>query len=470
MVDLSRIPTKNITPQESNSSSLEEELARVNKEIYERNVELSIHNRTLSILSKIYDIINTALGLQPTAEKLINAIVQELKFQKGFIALIDYKAKILHSVAVSDLNKTHASYLKKYKHPFINLRIPLKNRNNICIISTIQKQQRMTNILFDILTPIVTEEESEGIAEKLHIQTSVLYPIVFGGKALGVLCLCLDKHVGALTRFERETLKELMELVSIAIERAKIYADLKKANKRLKELDFLKDEFVSIASHELRTPMTAIKSYLWMAINKSPQKLEQPLKKYLDISYKSTERLIHLVNDMLTVSRIERGKVEIKRLPFDIAETLQMVYEELKITAQEKHIDFTLEKNKAETYKIVGDSIKLREVFQNLVGNALKFTPENGKITIRILMNKKCVEISVSDTGSGIPKSEQKKLFKKFSKIDYSYSKHSSQPGTGLGLYISKQIVSLHNGDITVQSEADKGSTFTVILPQSKIT
>jgi len=204
-----------------------------------------------------------------------------------------------------------------------------------------------------------------------------------------------------------------------------------------------------------------------MAINKSPQKLDPQLKKYLDISYQSTERLIHLVNDMLTVSRIERDKIEIKKEMFDISETLQLVYEELKISAQEKNIEFTLIKDKDEKYPVLGDKEKLREVFQNLVGNALKFTPNKGKITIAFKKDKNGVQISVSDTGSGILKEDQSKLFKKFSKIDYSYTKHSSQPGTGLGLYISKQIVSLHHGSITVQSEVEKGSTFTVNLPLS---
>jgi two-component system phosphate regulon sensor histidine kinase PhoR len=196
-----------------------------------------------------------------------------------------------------------------------------------------------------------------------------------------------------------------------------------------------------------------------MALNQSDQKIKQPLKKYLDISYNSTERLIRLVNDMLTVSRIERNKIEINKELVDIAEIVQLVFDELKISADEKHIAFTFTKEEKKKYTTKGDKEKLREVFQNLIGNALKFT--------HIATKGKMLTFSVTDTGSGIPKEEQGKLFKKFSKIEYSYSKHSSQPGTGLGLYISKQIISLHNGIIEVQSDVDKGSTFMVLLPES---
>ena len=241
---------------------------------------------------------------------------------------------------------------------------------------------------------------------------------------------------------------------------------LRKANTKLKELDNLKDEFVSIASHELRTPMTAVKSYLWMAINQPGQTLKNQLKKYLEISYSSTERLIRLVNDMLMVSRIERNKIELKLETINVCDIVKMVYDELKISADEKHIDFKLLGCETNRYNIKADKEKLREVFQNIVGNALKFTPEKGKITINLKMSgRNKVAIMTTDTGPGIPKEDLSKLFQKFSRIEYSYAKHSSMPGTGLGLYISKQIVGLHNGDITVESEVDVGTTFTVLLP-----
>lgn len=333
----------------------------------------------------------------------------------------------------------------------------------------------------------IFEELPEGKIKKLMRKQdlTIVIPLTVRHELIGGLMLGQKSSGEIYSSEDIDVLKILAPEIAVAVRNALSYEEIKKfnitleneiaratqrlraANHRLKELDHLKDEFVSIASHELRTPMTAIKSYLWMAINQPQQNIKDPLKNYLNISYNSTERLIRLVNDMLTVSRIERNKIELKKVPLDMAEVAQLVHDELKITADEKNITFTFEHPKKKLV-INGDKDKLREVIQNIVGNALKFTPERGSITIKAEEKGNLVHLSVTDTASGIPKEELKNLFKKFSKIEYSYSKHSSQPGTGLGLYISKQIVSLHNGDIKVQSEVGVGSTFTVLLPLYK--
>jgi len=404
----------------------------------------------------------STLGLDQLCKGLLNILLSTIKINYGAVILVRKDVVIWAS-------STGSTSLKPLKsHEIANLiglsYKPDKRNENILIFDEMGGESAMKQSMRDhgltIVIPLIVRKE------------------LIGGLVLG------EKSSGEIYSSEDvELLKIVAPEVAVAVRNALSYEEIKKfnitleqevkkatqrlrkANIRLKELDQLKDEFVSIASHELRTPMTAIKSYLWMAINKSPQKLQEPLKKYLDISYKSTERLIHLVNDMLTVSRIERNKIEIKKEPVNVIDVLSMVYEELKITATEKKINFVFEFEKGEKYIINADKDKIREVFQNLVGNALKFTPEGGKIELYGREKGKNIEISVSDTGPGILKEDQSKLFQKFSKIDYSYSSHPNQPGTGLGLYISKQIVSLHLGDIHVESDAGKGSIFTVTLP-----
>ncbi len=239
-------------------------------------------------------------------------------------------------------------------------------------------------------------------------------------------------------------------------------AELKKANKRLKELDKLKNEFVSIASHELRTPMTAIRNYLWMALNRSEEELPAELKEQLQIAYKSVERLIHLVKDMLTVSRIEAGKISLEKEKLDWNAVIEQVYKELQPIAQKKQIDFCIQPS-VEKPVIVGDKNKLMEVLQNIIGNALKFTPENGKVTVAINVARGRVATSVEDTGPGIAADDLKKLFTKFTVIN-TYEK-TKDSGTGLGLYISKQIVNMHDGTIEVDSKVGEGTTFSIFLP-----
>lgn len=450
------------------SPSQIQEISEVTKTIYEKNVELVLRNRTLSALRKIYDIINTSLGVHETSRKLIDAIIQEIQLPVGFIGVINRHSRKLHIEAASTSEKVAKDITREYNRHIKNLEISLNHKNNECIHAINTRKRKITKKINQIFAPVVEPEIVAKIAEGLSVKTLLIYPITFGKQVLGVIVIGMDKHIDALSRAEKNMLDELTDLAGIALERAQIYTDLKQANERLKKLDALKDEFVSIASHELRTPMTAIKSYLWMALNKSEQEIKDPLKKYLEISYASTERLIHLVNDMLTVSRIERKKIELKLEIVDIREIIQLVYDELKVSADEKHITFTIDDSKRKDSHVTADKIKIREVFQNLVGNALKFTPPEGVITIIIHNDSNNVYISVKDTGPGIPAEAMPKLFEKFSKIDYSYANHVNQPGTGLGLYISKQIVSLHGGKIEVESTVHVGSTFTVSLPISK--
>jgi len=407
----------------------------------------------------------STLALSDLSQSMLIELLSAMKISHGTLVLVRNESIIWvdshgntnkHSFRGKDiLTLIKASHKPKSRHEQILIfeEMPESTRDNL------KKSMRENDIT--VVLPLVVRKELIG-------------GLIFGEKSSGEIYSSEDIDL----------LKIMTPEIAISVKNALSYEEIRRfnitleeevkkaterlrhANIRLKELDQLKDEFVSIASHELRTPMTAIKSYLWLALNKPSQKIEEPLKKYLDISYKSTERLISLVNDMLTVSRIERNKIELKEEKVDIVVILNLIHDELKITADEKHIVFTLSFEEKGSYFVKGDNEKLREVFQNLIGNALKFTPEKGTIKIKVSTSGNNIAIMVSDTGSGIPKKEQSKLFQKFSKIEYSYSKHSSQPGSGLGLYISKQIVTLHKGVIEVQSTVGAGSVFTVRLPK----
>ena len=230
-------------------------------------------------------------------------------------------------------------------------------------------------------------------------------------------------------------------------------------------IDKMKDDFVSIASHELRTPMTAIRSYAWMALHKSEVPLSEKVEKYLIKVLLSTERLINLVNDMLNVSRIEAGRIEINPESVDLISLARDIVDEAyQSKAPEKNIHITLLEEKVP--KVFADPEKLREVFLNLLGNAVKFTTSGGTISIKFFTDGKTLETSIKDTGIGISKEDLGRLFTKFGKLESSYVALSSSGGTGLGLYISKNLIELMHGKIWATSEGlNKGSTFTLSLP-----
>ena len=193
--------------------------------------------------------------------------------------------------------------------------------------------------------------------------------------------------------------------------------------------------------------------------------MEDKLKHYLEVAYGSTNRLITLVQDMLTISRIEGNRYEISPVKVDLQKVMKQMYEELNIKATEKNIKFTLV-DYPEQLLIKADKDKIREVFQNIAGNALKFTPKEGSVTITYDRKDKIIEVHFADTGPGIAKEDIPKLFQKFNRFSNSYTKISDLSGTGLGLYIAKQIISLHQGKIEVKSDQGKGCIFTISLPE----
>lgn len=227
----------------------------------------------------------------------------------------------------------------------------------------------------------------------------------------------------------------------------------------------LKDNFVSVVVHELRTPITAIRSYAWMALHKSDAPLPEKLEKYLVRIFISSERLINLVNDMLNISRIESQRIEIKPEPVDMISLCKDIIDEVYYSkSTEKQVQMILEEQKIP--KAFADPEKLREILMNLVGNALKFTPFGKKITISYFTDGKVLETFVKDEGTGISKDDLGKLFKKFARLDNSYSMVATSGGTGLGLYISKSLIELMGGRIWATSEGlNKGSTFAFSLP-----
>lgn len=230
----------------------------------------------------------------------------------------------------------------------------------------------------------------------------------------------------------------------------------------LEKLDKLKDEFLSIASHELRTPMTAIKGYVSMILEGDYGKIDDNLKEPLDSIGQSTERLINLVNDMLNVSRIEAGRLKFNLAESDMKSIINEVVVSLQPIAAQKHIVLKSDINTSSTVQV--DPDKVKQMLHNLIGNALKFTDE-GSITVTMKEEAQTVLVRIIDTGSGISVEDQAKLFGKFQQI--SDAQKGKPQGTGLGLYITKQIAQRMGGNVWIEeSKVGKGTIFAFTVPK----
>lgn len=305
-----------------------------------------------------------------------------------------------------------------------------------------------------------------------QIHSLLILPILHVHELSGILVLASAKDADEINSEEIEFEEMITKLIDLSYRLqdtesslTKITRQVYEMNAKLHQLDKLKDDFVSITSHELRTPMTVIRSYAWMALHKSDTQLSEKLEKYLVRILMSTERLINLVSDMLNVSRIEAGRIEINPESVDLISLARDIVDEAyQSKAPEKNIQIILLEEKIP--KVFADPEKLREVFLNLLGNAVKFTFSGGTITIKFFTDGQTVETSIKDTGVGISKEDLGRLFTKFGKLESSYVALSSSGGTGLGLYISKSLIELMHGKIRATSEGlNKGATFTFSLP-----
>jgi len=236
---------------------------------------------------------------------------------------------------------------------------------------------------------------------------------------------------------------------------------------KLKELDQLKDAFVSSVSHELRSPLTAISGYVELLTMKPVNELNpDKVKKALNIIQESTTRLTQFVNDVLDAAKIKAGKMEIHKSPFDIRATGESVMGLFQPLFDKKKLTGKIQI--AENIPIVpGDGEKVRQVITNFLSNAYKFTPEGGVITLiaEEFDKNEFIKVSIKDNGIGIPKQHQHLVFGRFQQVPGSKDKIQGPKGTGLGLVIAKGIVEAHGGKIGFESEEGKGTTFFFTMP-----
>ncbi|MGA2775035.1 MAG: ATP-binding protein [Candidatus Omnitrophota bacterium] len=228
-------------------------------------------------------------------------------------------------------------------------------------------------------------------------------------------------------------------------------------------LDELKDEFIGTVSHELRTPLATMKEFTSIMLDGVPGKINEKQREYLDIIKANIERLGRIVTDLLDISKIEAKKILIRKNPVDIVGLAKETVTMLKASADAKNIVLETLFPSQRVLNIYADPDRITQIFTNLIHNAIKFTPENGRITVEIKVGEREVECSVSDSGIGIAPENKDKLFSRFTQIGRAVGGGSK--GTGLGLSITKGLVQMYGGKIRVESELGKGSKFIFTLP-----
>lgn len=250
---------------------------------------------------------------------------------------------------------------------------------------------------------------------------------------------------------EEETIGNLVILHDITRERA---------------IEVMKTEFVSLAAHQLRTPLSAIKWTLRLLLDGDLGKITQEQQEFIQKTYLSNERMISLINALLDVTRIEQGRYLYKPVFAQIENIIQFVINSCKEEIKKRKIKFQFRKPQEKLPEVKVDVEKMRLAIQNLLDNALRYTKPEGEVTIILKHGKKEIEIQIQDTGVGIPKAQQKRVFTKFFRGANVIRMETE--GTGLGLFIAQNIIEAHGGKIWFESEEDRGTTFHFTLPIKK--
>lgn len=303
-------------------------------------------------------------------------------------------------------------------------------------------------------------------------------PINVGEKFFGLIEVFRENE---FTQEDTTCFQTLSRQVSLPLENASLYEEIKATNTKLEKLERLKSEFTSIVSHELRTPLTAIKNSLDILLSGKTGEITAAMDNFLNLAKRNVTRLSGIINDLLDLTKVEAGKMDFRFEKGDINSPVEFVKNTFENLAKEKKIELKLEAQTeiAQTYF---DSQRIEQVVTNLVSNAVKFTNENGKIIIKTetiplekvdkskifdLQNpvfyENYIKVSVADSGIGIAPGDIVKVFDKFQQIENSLNRKNG--GTGLGLPIAKQLIEAHRGFIWVESEPNIGTTFSFILP-----
>lgn len=312
-----------------------------------------------------------------------------------------------------------------------------------------------------VVAPLVTKDETIGYLVLGRKKSGNIY----NSQDIGLLNIASNELAVALQNAQRF---EEIQAFNITLQEKVNEAtrELKKTNRKLVALDEAKDEFISMASHQLRTPLTSIKGYLSMLAEGDLGKVTKAQEKAIKEAFGSSQRMVYLIADFLNVSRIKTGKFVIEPKEVDLPMVVSEEITQLREMAGSR--DITLQYQAPEVFpKVMLDDNKIRQVMMNIVDNAIYYTAAGGTVTIQLFVDSADVVFKVIDTGIGVPKREQHKLFTKFFRA--GNARKARPDGTGLGLFMAQKIIAEQGGSIIFESTEGKGSTFGFRFPLSKI-
>lgn len=379
---------------------------------------------------------------------LVNSIRESLDLDRVLNTTVEETGKLLKTdrciIALFEKESENFYYRSEYK----------KNKNITSVINKEKTRCTLPPEWYDLLvkefSPVIVNKRT---SYNNGVKSLVIKPLVYKEEMLGIIMAHQTERERHWQETEIEILKDIGSQIAIAIKQAMLYAELQESTR-------LKSEFLSGMSHELRTPLNAIIGFSEMLLSEDYGELSEKQKKFINNISVSGEHLLRLVNDVLDLSKIESGNMEINYELFNVYQAICENVSVLNSLAQKKDINIEVDVEKGMFIK--ADLRRFKQVMYNLLSNAIKFT-EQGQVTVIAFEDENDLKVEVHDTGIGISPKDRDKIFRHFRQLDSSITR--KHEGTGLGLVLTKKLVELHKGTVDFESEEGKGSKFWFTIP-----
>lgn len=399
---------------------------------------------------------STLLGSSLDYEAILSMITR-LALRTGadyaILDIADEEGHNLECARVAHVDRQQEGLLRRVRESYTD-----ENLSLYPALETLQKKQAFLTerIGSSLLEKMAADETHLELLQKLNPQSSIIVPLSSPERMLGVLSVAITTPGRYFDSNDLALVEDLGRRAALALDNARLYLEAQLALS-------VRDNFMSTASHELKTPMTSISGTVQLLLKyfKGKVDLEPRVERHLQILNRQTRRLNILITSLLDTSRLEVGQFTIECSPVDIIEITRRAAAELEFSLDPQHkIEWHSD---LESLLVDGDELRLEQVFQNLLQNAVKYSPGGGRVSLKVQQEENSAIISISDEGMGIPPEAIPELFNRFYRVNRPNVQRIA--GVGLGLYVVKEIITLHKGTVDVTSEPDKGSTFTIRLP-----
>jgi signal transduction histidine kinase len=430
---------------------LKESYAGLERKVEERTQELT---ESLEQQTATADILKVISSSPTDTQPVFNAIVTSgiRLFQGGSVVLRLVRGDRIERVA-SAMSATFAGT----QDAADTSSLPLHDSN----VSGRAILRREVVHVPDVLAEDWVDDEGRQLAERWRARSVVAIPLVREGKAVGTVVV-VRATPGSFTAKDLALLQTFADQAVIAIENVRLFNEIQDKSRQLETANKHKSEFLANMSHELRTPLNAIIGFSEALLERMFGEMTAKQEDYLKDIHSSGRHLLSLINDILDLSKVEAGRMDLELSDFHLPSALQNAMTLVRERAQNHGIALKLSVD-PQLGNVRADERKVKQIVLNLLSNAVKFTPDGGRVEVDAHLNAEAVEVSVTDTGVGIAPEDQEMVFEEFRQVGRDYTQ--KQEGTGLGLALTRRFVELHGGTIRLQSEPGKGSTFAFTLP-----